>query len=401
MYGVHSVVSSQLKMFSFSESETHFVPDVAFGINGSGEVVAKTVPLTEESYCIQTLFEQQVIEITGERIAETLQKVVDTTEESRKTVGFATKECSIQKTSFQMEGCVAFADGASHSFSVSLSIESQRYSARPQWFEMMDPLVLNLDVPSVRLDRGEFLFDLNMDGEEEILPSLEAGSGFLALDSNENGKIDDGSELFGAASGDGFSDLAEHDDDGNGWIDANDSIFGELKVWYRQESGSMKLLSLQEVGVTAIGVAHGDTAMDLGDVEGSLGRITSTGVFFREGENGTEAKTVQQVFLREKEEVSGAGLVRLNSFFENPFRQLLPRLGFRNVFEGVRLGEQENFRMLAQALQTPFSRSESMIEELKESVESGGFVQWNKTAPNLWSLLNLPEPTVGIDKDLL
>ena len=37
-------------------------------------------------------------------------------------------------------------------------------------------------------------------------------------------------KLFGTSSGDGFKDLAEYDEDGNGWIDENDSIFNRLKV---------------------------------------------------------------------------------------------------------------------------------------------------------------------------
>ncbi len=40
-------------------------------------------------------------------------------------------------------------------------------------------------------------------------------------------KINDGSELFGTSSGDGFKDLATYDEDENGWIDENDSIFSK------------------------------------------------------------------------------------------------------------------------------------------------------------------------------
>ena len=54
---------------------------------------------------------------------------------------------------------------------------------------------------------------------------LGSGSGFLALDKNGNGKIDDGSELFGTKSGDGFADLAEYDSDGNGWIDEKGRVY--------------------------------------------------------------------------------------------------------------------------------------------------------------------------------
>lgn len=56
------------------------------------------------------------------------------------------------------------------------------------------------------------------------------GSGFLALDRNQNGVVDDGSELFGTQSGDGFAHLALYDQDSNGWIDANDPVFDKLRI---------------------------------------------------------------------------------------------------------------------------------------------------------------------------
>lgn len=59
----------------------------------------------------------------------------------------------------------------------------------------------------------KFYFDLDADGTADRISMLKSGSGFLALDKNGNGKIDDGSELFGTQSGDGFADLEEYDID--------------------------------------------------------------------------------------------------------------------------------------------------------------------------------------------
>ena len=75
------------------------------------------------------------------------------------------------------------------------------------------------------------MFDIDADGEEESISYLQGGSGYLALDKNGDGVINDGSELFGTKSGDGFADLAEYDADGNGWIDENDPIFDKLLIW--------------------------------------------------------------------------------------------------------------------------------------------------------------------------
>ena len=57
---------------------------------------------------------------------------------------------------------------------------------------------------------------------------LAAGQGFLALDKNEDGEINDGGELFGTRSGDGFGELAVFDEDCNGWIDEKKIVLENL-----------------------------------------------------------------------------------------------------------------------------------------------------------------------------
>ena len=49
------------------------------------------------------------------------------------------------------------------------------------------------------------------------------------FDRNGNGKADNGSELFGVASGNGFADLRRLDEDRNGWIDESDAAFDRLQ----------------------------------------------------------------------------------------------------------------------------------------------------------------------------
>lgn len=74
-----------------------------------------------------------------------------------------------------------------------------------------DPLVINLNSSTAQVTDQKFYFDLDADGTADRISMLKSGSGFLALDKNGNGKIDDGSELFGTQSGDGFADLEEYD----------------------------------------------------------------------------------------------------------------------------------------------------------------------------------------------
>ena len=76
-----------------------------------------------------------------------------------------------------------------------------------------------------------FEFDVNKDKNNSDISSLQNNVSYLALDKNGNDKIDDGNELFGVNSGDGFAELSEYDEDGNNWIDENDAIFNDLRVW--------------------------------------------------------------------------------------------------------------------------------------------------------------------------
>lgn len=208
-----------------------------------------------------------------------------------------------EETTFATKGYVKTADGREISFAMELSMtrsfEEYYYSTHPvepAVRTLLDPLVINFNGPAAEVTDQKFLFDLDADGKKEEISSLGAGSGFLAYDRNGDGIINDGSELFGAKSGDGFSDLAKFDQDGNGWIDEADDIFQKLKVWTKDSQGKDKLLSLKEIGVGAICLSKAATQFSLNNqVSGEMnGLIRSTGFFlFERGEVGT----VQQVDL--------------------------------------------------------------------------------------------------------
>ncbi len=148
----------------------------------------------------------------------------------------------------------------SFEMSMNVSFSKELYASHSTRLEMgmenfYDPLVINYgdDVnPFENLGNLKFEFDLDNDGESEFIPYLKQGSGFLALDKNENGIIDDGSELFGTESGNGFRDLSVYDKDGNNWIDENDEIFNNLKIWQKDEEGNGILVSLIDLNVGAV-----------------------------------------------------------------------------------------------------------------------------------------------------
>jgi len=120
----------------------------------------------------------------------------------------------------------------------------------------LDPLIINYKSDLTSYDNISssirFEFDLNSDGNNELIPKLKEGTGFLALDKNKNNTVDNGNELFGANTGNGFKELKEYDEDKNSWIDENDSIFNDLLIWEKNEKGDNSLITLGQAGIGAI-----------------------------------------------------------------------------------------------------------------------------------------------------
>ena len=206
-----------------------------------------------------------------------------------------------EQTSFSASGVVRTADGKEIDFSLNLSMSRSYYeessisirqgSAR----KTQDPFVINFEGTAAQLSDQRFKFDLDADGKTEDINFLAGGSGFLALDRDGDGKINNGSELFGTKSGDGFADLAALDSDNNGWIDENDSVYEQLRVWIKGASGKDLLSTLKQANVGAIALARTETPFDIKTGSNELlGQIRSSGIFLRE-DGGVG--TVQQVDL--------------------------------------------------------------------------------------------------------
>ena len=102
--------------------------------------------------------------------------------------------------------------------------------------------------------------------------------------------------MFGTQSGNGFKDLAEYDEDGNGWIDENDDIFDDLSIWTLNEEGEKVQISLLKADVGAIYLGSASTEFSLKNEEthDTNGIIRSTGVFLKESGG---AGTVQHIDL--------------------------------------------------------------------------------------------------------
>ena len=206
-----------------------------------------------------------------------------------------------ESTTFASKGIVKTADGRSIDFNIQVSMSSEFVSQMDmisvENYVLTDPLMINLDTPVGSVSDQKFFFDLDADGEKEEISFAGKGSGFLALDKNGDGIINDGSELFGTKSGDGFRDLAAYDSDENGWIDENDEIFSKLRVWTKDEDGKDILMSLKDADVGAIYLSNVDSQFSLRDASYNMnGMLRKTGLFLRESTGA--AGTINHVDLR-------------------------------------------------------------------------------------------------------
>ena len=195
-----------------------------------------------------------------------------------------------QQMAFQASGVVNTSDGRQIQFDLNIlaSYEfSSSLSTTVEGVRLCDPLVINFDGTLPEFTKDRYEFDLTISGSADNIFMPTNGSGFLALDKNGDGVINDGAELFGAQTGNGFWELMAYDDDGNGWIDEGDSVFDQLKIMFvDRDSDEFMLMSLKDSGVGAIylGSALADYELKGADNE-LMGVVRRNGIFLNE--NGT------------------------------------------------------------------------------------------------------------------
>jgi hypothetical protein len=192
-----------------------------------------------------------------------------------------------ETTDFGAAGRVVTADGRTITFDYALEMHrdlTQKTNVEIQAgdaIKKVDPIALNLSGGQVELSSDRTAFDIDSDGTAEQVAMPAAGTYFLALDRNGNGRIDNGSELFGPATGNGFTELQALDTDKNGWIDQGDAAYSSLKLWSAPDGG---LTSLSASGVGALLV--GQRASTMFDVRNAanetMGQVVASSVYLAE-----------------------------------------------------------------------------------------------------------------------
>ncbi|MCV6606970.1 MAG: hypothetical protein OIF32_02065 [Campylobacterales bacterium] len=201
-----------------------------------------------------------------------------------------------EQVDLTINGIIKLADGSTIDLKYHLDVDNEYTEDSFERSRLYDPLVINFKSPDVQVTNEIFKFDMNSDGQTDLVTKLGHGSGFLALDKNGNEKIDNGKELFGATNGNGFEELREYDLDNSGWIDENDEVFQKLKIMTIDENGHKQLTSLKDLGIGAINLDNQMTRYSKRNLSSAeLAEVQSTTVFIREDHS---IGTIQQVDLK-------------------------------------------------------------------------------------------------------
>ena len=204
-----------------------------------------------------------------------------------------------------------------------------------------DPLILDLDgdgTETIGVDAGAY-FDHDANGFAEQTGWASPDDGLLVLDRNNNGKIDNGRELFGdntllksgAIATDGLQALADLDDNGDGKIDAADTAFAELKVWQDTNSDGIstpdELHTMEELGIkslnttyTTTNITHpsGNIQTHAATYETTEGFLLQMGNFLVERDTGdtrpTETLPVPEGDISSLPDMQGYGSVMSSNF---------------------------------------------------------------------------------------
>jgi len=120
--------------------------------------------------------------------------------------------------------------------------------------ETYDPLVIDLNNDGIKGTNLDYKinFDLDNNGFKEATSWIDNNDAFIAIDKNNNGTIDNGSELFGNKSisnnayaytnpnaKNGFESLKELDSNNDDIIDEKDKEFTNLLLWQDKNSNGI------------------------------------------------------------------------------------------------------------------------------------------------------------------
>lgn len=135
------------------------------------------------------------------------------------------------------------------------------------------PLALDLDgsgIETLALNKTSLFFDHDNNNFIEKTGWVAPNEGLLILDLNRNGIVDGGNELFGnntilqygQLAANGFVALAMYDSNADQYIDQNDSIWKDLRIWQDKNSNAQtdpgEWLTMQEARIKSLLLTYHD-----------------------------------------------------------------------------------------------------------------------------------------------
>lgn len=149
---------------------------------------------------------------------------------------------------------------------------------------IVDPIVFDMNGDGFNFkgaDEGVD-FDMKGNGQESRMGFIKGDDALLFVDTHGDGVVRDGRQLFGN-NGDyanGFEMLRAYDENGDGVIDENDSIYDQLRLWVEKTEDGVcetdETISLRDAGIKSINVGYQDVREDdgKGNLIGQVGSFT-------------------------------------------------------------------------------------------------------------------------------
>jgi hypothetical protein len=194
---------------------------------------------------------------------------------------------------------------------------------------LASPIMLDLDGNGVRTTAAEngVMFDLNATGNAHKVGWASASDGLLVMDRNGDGRIGDGTELFGVATqradgtraGNGYAAMALEDSNGDSILSAADANFAKLQLWVDAnvdgKTDAGELHGLAEFGVVSLDLKGlAGTEVDNGNLLGLVSSYT--------GADGTQHAMADVWFAKDISVQAAAP--RLDELLAAPAAELLP-----------------------------------------------------------------------------
>ncbi len=179
-----------------------------------------------------------------------------------------------QHLSYQVQGKFTLNEQAlSLDYNLFISNKRTSYSAvEMSAAALKDPLIVQFGSQGLGNIKGQKDFHINQDNVIDELPIFAGDIGYLVYDKNNNQRADNGSELFGPTTGQGFNELTKLDSNNNGFIDAEDQQFAQLYIWQpnAKKNQTEQWLSLSDANIQAMSLSAVQTPFDFYDQQGEI-----------------------------------------------------------------------------------------------------------------------------------